>query len=282
MDIYDGFYTMIRNYLILSFTVAALCACQYYSDEMSFYFEDENAAPEALAAPTEKVSSKDLVIPEELRPNNSNTTSAQNKTREYTFPDEEQSDESEDIPPSDTVSAQTHPQSLIVSANEKVSVSETKSIPLSSNENTAENITTATETTVFNSAEINPNVYAIAATRATNKMLDDTQRLYRHKDQKPKLLVMEAKKNNPKLPDGFHYADKVIYDIIDGSQNFMMVTKLDDADYVLNVAVDAFPNSSAQTPIIVYTLTLQDTEGNEIDSWEQDIRQLQNDDKSWW
>ena len=93
---------------------------------------------------------------------------------------------------------------------------------------------------------------------------------------------MEAKKNNPKLPDGFHYADKVIYDIIDGSQNFMMVTKLDDADYVLNVAVDAFPNSSAQTPIIVYTLTLQDTEGNEIDSWEQDIRQLQNDDKSWW
>ena len=113
-------------------------------------------------------------------------------------------------------------------------------------------------------------------------MLDDTQKLYRQQGKKPKLLVLEAKKVNQQLPDGFHYANKTIYDIIDGSQNFMMVSQLDDADYVLDVQVDAFPNAGSITPIIEYTLTLQDKDGKEIDSWKQDIRQLQNDDKSWW
>ncbi len=281
---------MNKNTLLFSVALLSLGACQYYSDETVFYYEDENAAPEAYAAPSQSVTSKELVIPEDLRkPKSEEKTPAQAPSDEV-FDDTE---EDEFLPPSEKVSfsAQTksdtnQPQSLLntqTSETLTATVSETNSIPVTYNETTTETVLESGSTaTQFDSADITPKVYAIAATRVTNKMLDDTQKLYQQQGQKPKLLILEAKKINPQLPDGFHYANKVIHDIVDGSQNFMLVSNLDNADYVLNVDVDAFPNQGINTPIIEFTMTLQDKDGKEIDSWKQDIKQLQNDDKSWW
>lgn len=284
---------MNKNTLIFSIAVLSLSACQHYSNEMTFFYDDENAAPEAMAAPTQKVSSKELVIPQELR--NPQPTAPEKNTVPQTA-NNLLFDENEDddiLPPTEVVSMQSQPQSLSVQEETIVKTTETQTqtetetqtIPVTYGNNLTEQVETNQTTstaTHYNSADITPKVYAIAATRVTNKMLDDTQKIYKQQGQKPKLLVLEAKKINPNLPDGLHYANKTIYNIIDGSQNFMMVSNLDDADYVLDVSVDAYPNQGIDTPIIVYTLFLKDKDGKEIDSWQQDIRQLQNDDKSWW
>lgn len=280
---------MNKNTFLLSVATLALCACQSYSDEMVFYYDDEDASPEVVAAPTQSVSSNELLLSEELR-NTKSTAPQQDKTKNQTsddiFGNEEDDDE---LLLSKNVSAQKETQSVLTKKTEtslKTTSVETNTIPVTYNEQddkSSQNDTiTETETVHYNSSEITPKVYALAATRVTNKMLDDTQRIYKQKGKKPKLLVLQTKKVNPQLPDGLHYANKVIYDIIDGSQNFMMVSRLDDAEYVLDVIVNAYPNQGVDTPIIEYTLILQDRSGREIDSWRQDIRQVQNDDKSWW
>lgn len=280
---------MNKNTFLLSVATLALCACQSYSDEMVFYYDDEDASPEVVAAPTQSVSSNELLLPEELR-NTKSTAPQQDKTKNQTSDDIFGNEEDDDgLLLSENVSAQKETQSVLTKKNGtslKTTSVETNTIPVTYNEqddkSSQNNTITETETVHYNSSEITPKVYALAATRVTNKMLDDTQRIYKQKGKKPKLLVLQTKKVNPQLPDGLHYANKVIYDIIDGSQNFMMVSRLDDAEYVLDVIVNAYPNQGVDTPIIEYTLILQDRGGREIDSWRQDIRQVQNDDKSWW
>ena len=285
---------MIKNKLIFSIAALSLSACQYYSDEMTFYYEDENATPEVTAAPTQKVTSKELVIPEELRTSSEQKVLQTSSEQKITYRASKDAttistkESSHNIETQKTVT-EGAPQPLLGNKKEKdVNVlPQTDKIPMTygeakSTESIEEIKETKTSTVQYNSDDITPKVYAIAATRATNKMLDDTQKLYQKQNSKPKLLVQKSHKVNQQLPDGFHYADKVIYDIIDGSQNFTMVSNLDEADYVLNVEVDAYPNKGIDTPIIEYKLILSDTDDNEIDSWTQDIRQLQNDDKSWW
>ncbi len=230
----------MKKYLSSLAALMLLSACNTYSNEMVFYYEDEEATPEAMAAPSKGVSSEELVIPSALREKN-NSSSAQKPAP---------------LPASSSAETQNIPTTY---AQESVSLTETQNLDFSA---------------------VTPQVYAIAATRATNKMLDDTQNLYQA--QKPKLLIHKAEKMNTALPDGLYYADKVVYDTVDGSQNFVLVDKLDNADFQLKVQVDAYANSGESTPVIIYHLALLDKSGKEIDSWTQDLKQLQNDDKSWW
>lgn len=134
----------------------------------------------------------------------------------------------------------------------------------------------------FSEYDVTPEVYAIAATRATNKMLDGTRSLYRKKAQKPHIFITEIQKINPKLPDGFHYARKVTEEILEGSRDFVVVDNFADAQYQLDIVVDARRNPNNDSPIIFYELRLFDVNGNYINSWSSNIKQLQNDDESWW
>lgn len=141
---------------------------------------------------------------------------------------------------------------------------------------------TSVRTMDFSDVDVMPQVYAIAATRATNKMLDQTQGLYLKKEEKPTLNVVAPQKLNDQLPDGFHYAHKVTMEIIEGSRNYTIVDNLNDADYSLQVLVNALPNPGSETPVIEYQLLMSDKDGKEVGSWVESIKQLQNDDKSWW
>ena len=230
----------MKKYLCSLAALMLLSACNTYSDEMVLYYEDEEAVPETLAAPSTGVSSEELVMPSVLREKKA-TPNAEKQT-----------------------------------LKESSSAAETKEIPMTYGQESV----SLTETQNLNFSTVTPQVYAIAATRVTNKMLDDTQNLYQ--TQKPKLLIKKKKKMNTALPDGLFYADKVVYDIVNGSQNFVLVDKLDNADFQLNVQVDALVSSGDNAPIIIYHLALLDKDGKEIDSWSEDLRQLQNDDKSWW
>lgn len=231
---------MHKNILFFSVIGLALGACNYYSDENVFVYQEENTENNVSTTPFQR-SSNDLIVPEDLKQ-----------------------------------------QKYISQNSQSDSISEEMKIPVTYGKMPNKSAEIKPDKSEFDVSEITPHVYAIAATRATNKMLDETQNLYVNQSNKPKILVLKAEKLNQNLPDGFHYADKVVYDIISGSQNFMMVSQLDDADYVLKVEVDALQNQNAPSPIILYKLTLQDKNGKQFDSWTQDIRQLQNDDKSWW
>lgn len=134
----------------------------------------------------------------------------------------------------------------------------------------------------FTDVDVLPQVYAIAATRATNKMLDATQGLYLKKEQKPTLNLVAPQKLNDELPDGFHYAHKVTTKIIEGSGNYTLVDNLNDADYSLQVLVNALPNPGSVTPVIEYQLLMSDKNGKEVGQWVESVKQIQNDDKSWW
>lgn len=136
--------------------------------------------------------------------------------------------------------------------------------------------------TDFSMVDITPEVYSIAATRATNKMLDGSSDLYFRKPVKPKLYISDIRKLNDKMPDGVYFARKVTNDIIEGSRNFTIVDNPEDADYQLEILVNAVPTQYQDMPILDYQLHLYNKDGTEINKWNATIKQLLNDDRSWW
>lgn len=130
--------------------------------------------------------------------------------------------------------------------------------------------------------DIAPQVYAIVAARTTNKMLDATRDLYLKKSAKPTLYIAAPQRLNDRLPEGFHYAHKVTNDIIEGSRDYTIVNSPDDAEYTLQVLVNALPNTGGKMPVIEYQMLMSDKEGKEAGVWSESIKQLQNDDQSWW
>lgn len=126
-----------------------------------------------------------------------------------------------------------------------------------------------------------PDVYALAATRSVNKMLDQSSDIY-EKDPVPKLYITEFKKLSKSLPDGLYYAKDTTKQIIDGSRTYTVVNNLNDADYYLETQIKEILPEGAKAPIIEYKIVLNDKDNNKINEWTETIRQLQNDDKSWW
>ncbi len=126
---------------------------------------------------------------------------------------------------------------------------------------------------------ITPHVYAIAATRAANKMLDETRSIY-EQGGNVFLYVMESKKLNSSLPDGLHYAHKLTTEILEGANDYKIVNNKDEADYYLEVLVDE--GGSEDVPTIVYKMILFDNKNVKVDEWIINLKQLRNDDRSWW
>ncbi len=248
----------MKNYLLVFALLSLLSACNPYSDEMVYYYEDESATIETNAAPTKSVSSEDLITPPMLSENATTQEIIQETTIQENIVEM----------PLDKQNKTDAPQAQDL-------------IPMTYGDNVQPNFTKKT-IPAFNGSDISPKVYAIVASRTVNKMLDETQNLYQSKDAKKKLFIPKAQKLNSSLPDGFNYANKTIYDIVDGSSMFILVSKVDDADLVLESSFDAKANPNMPSPIIVFNLTLKDNAGKVIDSWQENIKQLANDDQSWW
>lgn len=260
----------MKNCLLLAVFLSVLCSCKPYSDEMMYYYEDENASPEASAAPTKSVSSEDLITPPSMQEDMKEEIVQETTIKE----DIKVQEEVVEIPVEKT-------QKKI----EQDAKSEPKKaqdlIPVTYGKTVAPDFDNKTQPE-FSNDSVSPKVYAIVATRGVNKMLDQTQNLYQEQNKKPKLLIQKAEKLNTNLPDGFNYANKTIYDIVNGSQNYMLVDKLDDADFVLESSFDAKANPNMPSPIIIFNLSLKDKDGKVIDSWQESIKQVENDDQSWW
>lgn len=126
---------------------------------------------------------------------------------------------------------------------------------------------------------IAPEVYQIVASRATNKMLSDAPGIWADNKKAP-LYIAETVKIDRFMPDDPDIAGQTSKTIIIGSKMFEMADKEDEAKYILKGTLNNV--NTPEIPVIVYELTLFDAEGNKIDSWDASIRQIQNDDGSWW
>ena len=124
---------------------------------------------------------------------------------------------------------------------------------------------------------IMPDVYAILATRATNKMLDETSHIHSQRPA-PKLFIRDIQAGD-ELPSGFFAAERQVRRIIDGSRTFTLVNNVDDADYTLTIELDKV---SSSVPSVKYTVTLYDDDNEQVNQWIETIRQVGNDDRSWW
>lgn len=120
--------------------------------------------------------------------------------------------------------------------------------------------------------------YETAATRATNKMLDDTADIY-EVVPKPKLYIKDIVKNSPNLPDGFHTARRAIKEIAGKSGTYVVVKDMNEADYLLDSSISEF--NSAGLPAILFRMSLNDKTDQPIKAWNVVIRQL-SEDQSWW
>ena len=132
----------------------------------------------------------------------------------------------------------------------------------------------------YDANHINPQVYAIAATRATNKMLDETAEFYENPDGDVFLYIADIKKADRKMPDGIYSAARTTRDIIEGSKTFKVVNDMKEADYYLETVIDNA--GTPEEPILVYKLILFDGKKNKINEWTETMRRVRNDDRSWW
>ena len=119
--------------------------------------------------------------------------------------------------------------------------------------------------------------YEIAATRAANRMIDDTSDFYETQPQ-PKLYIKKIVKNSPNLPDGLHTAQRALKEISGKSETYTLVTDMSDADYLLDSRVEEF--NSAGLPSIIFKLTINDKSDQPLKAWNVVIRQM-SEDQSW-
>ena len=84
------------------------------------------------------------------------------------------------------------------------------------------------------------------------------------------------------IPDGFFYSRQVTKEIIEGSKTFVPVNTREEADYVLDIVVSRLNVKNVPGTVLQYKMTMFDKGNNEVGSWTEAIRQVQNDDRSWW
>lgn len=124
-----------------------------------------------------------------------------------------------------------------------------------------------------------PEAYAIAATRATNRLLDETGGFYED-NAESFIYVADLKKADRQLPDGVYNAARATKKIIENSRTFKVVNDLEEADYILEPVIDNA--GTPEEPILVYKLVLFDTDNNKVGQWTETLRRVRNDDGSWW
>lgn len=152
------------------------------------------------------------------------------------------------------------------------------SLSLSSNQEIVEPVPSTTVTMPDMQDIYMTKAYETAATRITNKMIDDSADLY-EVQPRAKIYIRQIRKEVPNLPDGFYTAQQVIKDIISGSGTYVVVNKVDEADYILTTSVNQF--NVDNLPGIVIKQTINDIYDQPLRAWNVVIKQM-NEDKSWW
>lgn len=126
---------------------------------------------------------------------------------------------------------------------------------------------------------ITPEVYAILASRVAGKVLDDTPAIFARNPQAP-VYIADTVQIDRYLPDGPDTAGKTAREILVNSNMLNIVDSPDAADYILESSVSNA--NTPEMPVISYEMRLVDRAGNMLNTWADTVRQVRNDDGSWW
>ena len=131
------------------------------------------------------------------------------------------------------------------------------------------------------SDETSRQLYTVLGARAINKMLTETEDLY--KEDKPNLFISYPNVDNRNMIfSSPEYAEVVAEDIIVGSESYNVVHASDSADYVLDTHISGATVAGKGTPVVAYRIILKDRQNKQIGTWSESVSQIANDDKSWW
>lgn len=120
--------------------------------------------------------------------------------------------------------------------------------------------------------------YEVAATRITNKMLNDTVEIYKKQPQ-PKIYIKETVKDETTADGRLETAQKAMRTLIKGTNSYIISETENDADFILESSVHNL-NTSEQ-PTIQFKLNLNDKDSAPVQAWSIVIKQMP-EDQSWW
>ncbi len=124
-------------------------------------------------------------------------------------------------------------------------------------------------------AKYKPEVYDVVASRATNRMLQDTASIYDAGYVKT-IYLKDTRLLSSDLPYGSHRLRGVTRDIINGSRAFDVVNNPNNADYVVESSADWYVTQNSQVPALQYKLAMFDRRGQKVNEWVEIIRQVQD------
>lgn len=127
--------------------------------------------------------------------------------------------------------------------------------------------------------KVSPNVYAILASRVVNKFLTDMPAIFAT-EENPSLYIEETVYGDRFLPTTPNVVDATTKEIIIGSK---MIDIVNDPNKATNILKGRISNiNTPEVPVFKYEIGLYDNSNKLIDKWSDTIRQVQNDDGSWW
>ena len=135
--------------------------------------------------------------------------------------------------------------------------------------------TSTNKTDVKALADYSPEVYMVVASRAANRMLQDTSAIY-DSGKTRTLYLKDTKLLSKDLPYGSHRLKGVTKDIISGSKTFDIVNNSKNADFIAETSADWYVAPNNTIPALQYTLTLFDKNGKKVNEWVEVIRQVKD------
>lgn len=133
----------------------------------------------------------------------------------------------------------------------------------------------------YKDVEVNfpPNVYAIISSRVVNKFLNDMPGIFADVEN-PSLYIEETVYGDRFMPSDPQAVTNTTKEIIAGSNMIKIVDDKNKATHVLKGRIGNI--NTPEVPVFKYGLSLYDKSNKLIDKWSDTMRQVQNDDGSWW
>ena len=122
-------------------------------------------------------------------------------------------------------------------------------------------------------AKYSPETYDVVATRATNRMLQDTAAIYDNGRTKT-VYIKDTKLLSSDLPYGSQRLKGTVKDVISGAKSFDVVNSASAADFVIDSSADWYVDNNS-TPALQYKLAMFDKNGRKVNEWVEVIRQVQ-------
>ncbi len=126
---------------------------------------------------------------------------------------------------------------------------------------------------------ITPHDYWVVGMRTSNKMLEEIPGIFAENKNAP-VFVEEMVVVDRYLPNGHYSAEKAFRYTVEGSKMFNLTTDKSKADYILKSYVNNI--GTPEIPVISYRIELLNKNNKKVGEWQETIRQVLNDDGSWW